>query len=1404
MSHRGFLKKYFLSILISLISFILFSFILFFSIFFLSSFLLALEASDPFSLADIFSPGKTLLDTDGDGLIDDFNLTIILPNQPDPLEMASAAEIASRLSFESLAARFDLVRREKEIGDWSKVGYFILVGDKFQVLRQPIFKASALRPLNQDEGLIMAISLAGQSGVLLRAGSPEALLLTARAFFNRFPYLWDIFGPETGETYDRVEKAAADFGKLVSGRKILVAIKEILYEFPKPKAPFSSLQRLRFDHGEIREMVIDLNPVSAEESWQLRKALEALKIDHDRGKRTDLLSWAGCSRLTFIFNGQREKSISLDRVGLPRRFLTPSYKSPRITRGPSKDFDLLDLFSLRGLYSDSNSDGLPDGLDSLVIIPPDSVIPGLPYLGIRISLESAGLAWPLFYPADQLEEPRALLAPILIGENTLSQELKKAGKLRLPALQAGQGTILVVPQAFPRSNAVVIQAADNEGMEKILRYLSLIFPYLENYGPGQASWKEVRRDLENFFKGEKGAAEAYFYHQIEKILNDLRKLEIEEIKIEVTLPQPNRAFHDELKNWLSSLFPKAKTEVKMHGLRESQIIFQKEKEFPWEGEEALRLIDEQLKILPPEIRELRISLALSESPKIRREIKHKIESKLRSFPFPSDIKVLSSYKAGFFWLLEEVAPQLKGKEISRLLIRVAKEKDDRSRPKRFYVDPNRWLQELYPIDEILARELSIPLEKIDFELKDKAEPIYEALAYDNSNQLILATNFTPLVKKITYWPVLPEWGEVTITPSWLRLESEGKILAEVILASDLENFWTFYHKEIIPALHQHIMKKTGEQPTTAKQPYFKKLTIELEASEPDYRLNLDEEMISSLEAIHDEIYFDTLDYLRGITEVEIERTDEMADTSRLSAPGHVFPLLHPSKDGQPTRVRIQLEDWKAASPVTTITWKEKGHLETSSRRLNFPRLQPRTLRLMGLTFDGRSNRLDNGWLEVEIENESDYHNLVTFLDHLPLLEKKGLLVDSFFYPGLNRIILKIKHKDWSREISLPVKAKREVLSIEKEKKVGLPQKVDLPSVPTEIISPEKCLELVRALTSVAPLRGYIAGRSYEGREVPVIEAFLPSATYISLPRLMTFKPTLLASGRQHANEVSATTYLLQLAEKIIKEEEWQSFLKKINLILLPMENPDGAALAYELQKLTPHHSLHAGRYSSLGVDIGSLVGQDNPLLPEARVRRDLMERWRPDIYLNLHGYPSHEWVQPFSGYTPFLFRDYWIPKGWFAFFRSLRLSVFEPWTSAGRELEKYIIEEMRSLPHFNQSSQKFYDRYFRWGTRWSPHAAELEIYDGVNLYAKRRSSQETRLSPRTQITYIEETPELMDETAQGQWLELLCELGLAYLQAHLKFLGSKKHDLERIDEEVQERVRQQWLRRRPVGSIGKE
>jgi hypothetical protein len=303
--------------------------------------------------------------------------------------------------------------------------------------------------------------------------------------------------------------------------------------------------------------------------------------------------------------------------------------------------------------------------------------------------------------------------------------------------------------------------------------------------------------------------------------------------------------------------------------------------------------------------------------------------------------------------------------------------------------------------------------------------------------------------------------------------------------------------------------------------------------------------------------------------------------------------------------------------------------------------------------------------------------------------------------------------------------------------------------------------------------------------------------YTSIPRLITFKPTLYCNGRQHANEVSATNYILKFTELLATKNEYQPFINQINFVFHPIENPDGAQLAYKLQKLTPFHSLHAGRYSTLGIDVGHQVNADHPILPEARVRRELYSRWLPDIHLNLHGYPSHEWVQQFSAYSPFLFRDYWIPRGWFVYYRTVSLPIYEKWKTAGEVLKTYITENLNSLENIRASNQSLYNRYQRWAGRWHPHMNYLEIQNGVNIYSQRRSSRESRLTERRKITFAQETPELMDETARGDWLDFLVEQGLAYIKAHALYLSDSIYHVSRIEEEVRDHIHIQFIRSRP-------
>ena len=95
-----------------------------------------------------------------------------------------------------------------------------------------------------------------------------------------------------------------------------------------------------------------------------------------------------------------------------------------------------------------------------------------------------------------------------------------------------------------------------------------------------------------------------------------------------------------------------------------------------------------------------------------------------------------------------------------------------------------------------------------------------------------------------------------------------------------------------------------------------------------------------------------------------------------------------------------------------------------------------------------------------------------------------------------------------------------------------------------------CLDITESLAQNKAIRIYIGGVSYENRKIPVLEFFSPQGKYVSIPRLITLKPTLYMSGRQHANEVSATNYILKLAELLSNDKAYQKYIQNLLLDVL--------------------------------------------------------------------------------------------------------------------------------------------------------------------------------------------------------------------------------------------------------------
>ena len=96
---------------------------------------------------------------------------------------------------------------------------------------------------------------------------------------------------------------------------------------------------------------------------------------------------------------------------------------------------------------------------------------------------------------------------------------------------------------------------------------------------------------------------------------------------------------------------------------------------------------------------------------------------------------------------------------------------------------------------------------------------------------------------------------------------------------------------VLPAMYDHVMDVHDGLPRGGANdaPYFGELTVELEMSEPDYRLGVDNEIHAPMDALHEEIYFGTIEFFHLI--------GRNARGQDLTYPGRILPFMRPKDDG---------------------------------------------------------------------------------------------------------------------------------------------------------------------------------------------------------------------------------------------------------------------------------------------------------------------------------------------------------------------------------------------------------------------------------------------------------------------------------------------------------------------------
>jgi hypothetical protein len=160
------------------------------------------------------------------------------------------------------------------------------------------------------------------------------------------------------------------------------------------------------------------------------------------------------------------------------------------------------------------------------------------------------------------------------------------------------------------------------------------------------------------------------------------------------------------------------------------------------------------------------------------------------------------------------------------------------------------------------------------------------------------------------------------------------------------------------------------------------------------------------------------------------------------------------------------------------------------------------------------------------------------------------------------------------------------------------------------------------------------------------------------------KPVII-SGGQHANETTGIVGALRAAQTL-------GARPNAHFVISPLENPDGYQVHWRLRAENPLHMHHAARYTALGDDLEYRSGKE---LFEKAVRVEAEQLSGARLHVNLHGYPSHEWTRPLSGYVPRTFAMWTVPKGFFLIMRH-----HAEWTEQAEILIDRVSRHLAAIP----------------------------------------------------------------------------------------------------------------------------
>ncbi|HML17434.1 MAG TPA: M14 family zinc carboxypeptidase [Bryobacteraceae bacterium] len=1361
--------------------------------------MIAFQPSPASHLADPFTAGWMLADTNSDGVIDSVAGKIVVPDHPTAAQNAAAADIAARVGFATTGLTPPVViSAAEDRGDGPRI---FIGGHAFP------------HELGADEGAVFEIG----GNVAIDGHDEGGLLAAAEAYASRAPFIWRIDRERIAEIAGAVGENARVAG--VTYRKGKIGINRVFLEGAISKA-------------------------------SLEAALNNPKL---------------ASVHELIAGGNSAVSLKAQANAPAAPGAEGAAEAPaNAAEGPAR-LDLAALYTMRGLFRGTPRMPIPQNLDGQLYVPEGRAGIAMANLAARMGLETTGITLPLATPATGAAA-RDIRTKSVVTEDSgvgkeaarkLAEEDTVAREAETP-LAPGQGELRVVDKAFGTqavSQPAVLARGDEAGASDALHLLADHFPNLWEQGKQYLSVEEIRYDLHRFFslRSPAGQAAATLY-RIDNWAESIPSARDVEARVFVDVADPG--LKDLIRAELKKKFGASDAKVEVASLhagtqcceklpalhyREPGYTFHQGKPafvedlvIPWEGTRLLNAVKGALPKLKPG-EPLKMVARVSEGPEERKKLTQQVAAML---PKASAVEVLCAFKPGVSWLMDEIAPQLKGKPVASMKIEFKKDVDPSNR--RVMFSPARWVQELYPVDEMLSKELGIPLEKITLDEFDPAPkaPTYRVHAYDAGGREILSREFTVATVDEPYNGVMKEYETVQVDTGWVRMESGSTVVLDQRIPTDIEQFWDHYQNQTLPKIFRSVMATYHGELRPEFVPPFDTLRIDIHMSEPSYELGIDKERISSLEALQEDTFYSTENFVNMMGDLEAGRA--------LNYVGRIIPIVHAPEDGKDGHVHIEFYSKPAGNPMVELRWTDAAGKHHERRRdlwvLNGamePRLiqartgadaGPESLTWM-LAADFKDDRFDD-WIKLEAEDQVlrgifPVEQARGQLHWLEAMHAAGMYRDEIAYPRLNKMSFEFELPR-ALTVSVDSPAPREFASIAIQPPATPRPMIADSAKPLnrqelvqwdEPIPPSENAAILAKLAEHPGVNVYWMGRSYLGENLWAADVMLPSpSTLRSWAKETTLKASIVYSGRQHANEVSSTSHILKLGEQLVDDPATRAMLKQVNVVLHPITNADGSEMSVQLAEITPNNMLHPGYHGSLAADVSTGQTEIDPVYPESRTRRQLLESWLPDAFLNPHGYPSHEWIQPFSEYSGWVTnrqgantgRTWWIPRGWFTSLTYLRDDAHPYSEKITYELRDRIVEAERKVPGLLDLEARMNARYERFGQRWQPENLQQPIVKGIRIYMALKGAGGGRggagapapgsggvggISP--DVTWDSGYTEAPDETAHGDYMKLMASAGLAFDRVHLEYLGNAKLRIRRTGREQAGKITWRVERLRP-------